>query len=265
VSSSAWVRSDPILLERIVINLVSNAVRYTASGSVVVGCRRRGDTVRIEVWDSGRGIPEDQRRNIFGEFYRLAGDNTQGGLGLGLAIVDRLCTLLNHSIQLASTVNKGSRFSVVVPMAPARAQIPEPQPAHVAIDAIRGKLVLVIDDDALVLDSMGGLLRNWGCRVVAAATPDEAVADLAPEERPDLIICDYRLAHGRSGILAIADIRKALGTPIPAFLISGDTAPECLREARESGHHLLHKPLREMALRAMINRLLRSSSVAGAA
>jgi len=265
VSSSAWVRSDPILLERIVLNLVSNAVRYTTSGSVVVGCRRRGDTVHIEVWDSGPGIPEDQRRNIFGEFYRLAGGKAQGGLGLGLAIVDRLCTLLGHSVQLVSTLGEGSRFSVVVPVAAARGQIAEPQPAEVAFDATRGKLVLVIDDDALALDSMGGLLRNWGCRVVAAATPDEALADLAPEERPDLIICDYHLAHGRSGIAAVAHIRKAFGAPIPAFLISGDTAPECLHEARESGHHLLHKPLGAMALRAMINRLLRSSDVAGAA
>jgi two-component system, sensor histidine kinase len=265
VSSSAWVRSDPILLERIVLNLVSNAVRYTTSGSVVVGCRRRGDTVHIEVWDSGPGIPEDQRRNIFGEFYRLAGDNTYGGLGLGLTIVDRLCNLLGHPIKLVSTVGKGSRFSITVPMTAARAQIAEPQPAQVAIDAIRGKLLVVIDDDALALDSMGGLLRNWGCRVVAAATPDEAVADLGPEKRPDLIICDYRLASGQSGIAAIADLRKAFGAAVPAFLMSGDTAPESLREARESGHHLLHKPLSAMALRAMINRLLKSSGVAGAA
>jgi signal transduction histidine kinase len=265
VSSSAWVRSDPILLERIALNLVSNAVRYTSSGSIVVGCRRRGDAVHIEVWDSGPGIPEDQRRSIFGEFYRLAGGNAQGGLGLGLAIVDRLCTLLGHSVQLVSTVGKGSRFSVVVPMAAARAQITEPQPAQVAIDATRGKLVIVIDDDTLALDGMGGLLRNWGCRVVAAATPDEALADLGPEERPDLIICDYRLASGQSGIAAIANMRKAFGAPVPAFLISGDTAPERLREARESGHHLLHKPLHAIALRAMINRLLRSSGVAGAA
>jgi CheY-like chemotaxis protein len=123
----------------------------------------------------------------------------------------------------------------------------------------------VIDDDALVLDSMGGLLRTWGCRVVAAATPDEVLAGLDQEERPDLIICDYRLANGLSGIAAIANVRKAFGSAVPAFLISGDTAPERLREARESGHHLLHKPLRAMALRAMINRLLKSPSVAGAA
>ncbi len=119
--------------------------------------------MHIEVWDSGPGIPEDQRRNIFGEFYRLAGGNAQGGLGLGLAIVDRLCILLGHPIHLVSTLGEGSRFSVVVPVAAARGQIAEPQPAEVAFDATRGKLVLVIDDDALALDSMGGLLRNWGC------------------------------------------------------------------------------------------------------
>jgi signal transduction histidine kinase len=265
VGSSAWTRSDPILLERIVLNLVSNAVRYTAAGTIVVGCRRRGDSLDIEVWDSGPGIPEDQQRNVFGEFYRLAGGNTHGGLGLGLAIVDRLCNLLGHPIRLVSVVGKGSRFFVTVPIAAARAQIADLPAPPALVDLTRGKRVIVIDDDALVLDSMTGLLRNWGCRVVAAATPDEALVDLGPEEQPDLIICDYRLANGQSGIAAIADLRKVYGASVPAFLMSGDTAPERLREARESGYLLLHKPVRAMALRAMINRLLKSSRVAGAA
>src|SRR5262249_47009172 len=127
IPSSAWIRSDPILLERIILNLVSNAVRYTASGGVVVGCRRRGQHVRIEVWDSDPGVPGDQRRNIFGEFYRLAGGSSQGGLGLGLAIVERLCGLLDHPIELTSTVGKGSRFSVAVLSAPAQAAFVRPQ------------------------------------------------------------------------------------------------------------------------------------------
>ncbi len=266
VSSSAWVRSDMILLERIVLNLVSNAVRYTASGSIVVGCRRRGETVRIEVWDSGPGIPEDHRRNIFGEFYRLAGGNAQGGLGLGLAIVDRLCVLLDHPIELDSTMGKGSRFSVTVPAVVAQARFAEPQAAPApAIDEARGKLVIVIDDDALGLDGMGGMLRDWGCRVVTGATPDAGLAGLSGGERPDLIISDYRLANGQSGIEAIAELRQAFGAAIPAFLMSGDTAPERLREALERGHHLLHKPVHPMALRAMINHLMKSQSVAGAA
>jgi two-component system, sensor histidine kinase len=144
-----------------------------------------------KVWDSGPGIPEDQQRNIFGEFYRLGGVDTQGGLGLGLAIVDRLCNLLGHPIRLVSAVGKGSRFSITVPMAPAREQIAQPQPAQVAIETTRGKLVIVIDDDTLVLDSTCGLLRSWGCRVMAAATPDEVPVYASSEERPDLIICDY--------------------------------------------------------------------------
>src|SRR5712671_4451289 len=216
VSSSAWVRSDPILLERIVLNLVSNAVRYTTSGSVVVGCRRRGDTVHIEVWDSGPGIPEDQRRNIFGEFYRLAGRNTHGGLGLGLAIVDRLCGLLGHPLELTSTVGKGSRFSITVALAVAHATIVEERDTvevhdtpPVVADVSNGKLVVVIDDDPLVLDGMCGVLRTWGCRVVAAPSPDAILAGLARQDVPDLIISDYRLAGGHAGIRAIHDLRES--------------------------------------------------------
>jgi signal transduction histidine kinase/CheY-like chemotaxis protein len=264
--STAWVRSDPILLERILLNLVSNAIRYTAVGGVVVGCRRRGETVRVEVWDSGPGIPEEQRQNIFGEFFSLAGRNTHGGLGLGLAIVDRLCGLLGHPIELASTVGRGSRFSITVPLAASQATFVEvPDTPPMATDASSGKLVVVIDDDPLVLDGMGGLLRNWGCRVVTAASPDAILARLAGQDVPDLIISDYRLADGHSGIKAIDDLRASFGAPIPAFLISGDTAPERLREARESGHYLLHKPVRPMKLRAMLSQLLRNHSVAGAA
>jgi len=148
-------------------------------------------------------------------------------------------------------------------MAASRAQLAEPQPAPIVIDASRGKLVVVIDDDALVLDGMGGLLRNWGCRVVVAATLDGALGALGTD-RPDLIICDYRLANGESGIDAIAELRKACGMLVPAFLMSGDTAPEHLRVARESGHHLLRKPVDPMALRAMVTNLLKSRNVDGA-
>src|SRR5262249_7725711 len=118
----AWVRSDAILLERILLNLISNAVRYTAQGGVVVGCRHRGNYIRIDVCDTGPGIPKDQQKDIFGEFYQLTGPDRHrhGGLGLGLAIVERLCRLLGHSMELNSTVGKGSRFSVLLPTAEAR-------------------------------------------------------------------------------------------------------------------------------------------------
>ena len=264
VPSSAWVRSDPVLLERIVLNLVSNAVRYTAAGGIVVGCRYREDRVRIEVWDSGPGIPPEQQRKIFGEFYRLAdaAKTNQAGLGLGLAIVDRLCALLDHPIELTSTLGKGSCFGVTVPAAAARAAAQakiEPPPQD-AIDVVRGKLVVVIDSDVWVLEGMGGLLRNWGCRVVTATTPEAALTEvkrIGRQARPDLIISDYHLADGQSGITAIAKLREAYGA-VAAFVMSGDTAPERLREARESGHHLLHKPVQPITLRAMVNRFLKS-------
>ncbi len=166
VPSSSWVRSDPILLERILLNLVSNAVRYTTRGGVVVGCRRHGGLLRIEVWDSGAGIPDDQRQNIFAEFCQLAASKTDhhAGLGLGLSIVDRLCRLLEHPIELKSMVGKGSCFAVAVPVAtvPARA-VEVPDSREPRLDAFKGKLIVVIDDDAMVLSSTDGLLRSWGC------------------------------------------------------------------------------------------------------
>src|SRR5262249_9326584 len=220
VSSSAWVHSDVILLERVLLNLVSNAVRYTSSGGIVVGCRKRDQQIHIEVCDTGPGIPEDQQRNIFGEFYRLSKGDTHGGLGLGLAIVDRLCKLLDHPIELTSVVGKGSRFSVVVPAAPAQSEFADPPGVNpIAPGGLRDKLVVVIDDDTLVLDAIGGELRKWGCRVVATDTFDSALRSLEEHGPPDLIISDYRLANNESGIATIARLRAALGTNIPAFLL----------------------------------------------
>ena len=270
VSSGGWVRSDFILLERMLLNLVSNAVRYTARGGVVIGCRRRGPHLRIDVFDTGPGIPENQHRKIFGEFYQLtapAADRRTGlGLGLGLAIVDRLGQLLGHSIELNSRPGRGSRFSISVPLVAERSGAAEApiSPATVA-DPARGKLVVVIDDDPLVLDGMGGILRRWGCKVVSGDTPEAALSNIGAETRePDLIISDYRLANGKTGIEAIEHLRRTLRAEIPAFLISGDTAPERLRDASESGYQLLHKPVPPMRLRAMLNQLLKARDAAGA-
>jgi signal transduction histidine kinase/DNA-binding NarL/FixJ family response regulator len=256
VSNSAWVRSDFILLERILLNLVSNAVRYTQDGGIVVGCRRRAGVLQIEVWDSGIGIPEDQQRNIFGEFHQLSttkGDR-RGGLGLGLAIVDRLCRLLDAPIKLTSKSGTGSRFVIAVPLTTSLSLAE--RPAQSAVDQAMGKSVMVIDDDALVLEGMRGILKSWGCSVVAATSEDTALAALS-ERPPDIIISDYRLEDGKTGFDVIEGIRRAFGTPIPAFLISGDTAPERLREARASGYYLLHKPVLPITLRSVITQLLR--------
>ena len=261
VPCSAWVRSDPILLERILFNLVGNAVRYTARGGVVVGCRRRATQLRIDVCDTGAGIPEDQRQSIFSEFYQLANPapDRKAGLGLGLAIVDRLGRLLGHPVQLQSNPGRGSRFSVSVPLAAElRDTVPLPVALHAA-DLARGKRVMVIDDDVLVLDGMRGILQSWGCRVQTAASGAAALASVADGGgQPDLIISDLRLADGESGIEVIERLREALGAPVPAFVISGDTAPERLREASAGGYHLLQKPVSPMTLRTTLNRLLKS-------
>jgi signal transduction histidine kinase len=267
VASSAWIRSDVILLERILLNLVSNAVRYTVNGSIVVGCRGRGETVRVEVWDSGPGIAEDQGDKIFDEFYQIADaqQNQHGGLGLGLAIVDRLRRLLHHEVELKSIVGKGSCFTVVVPRV-AKAQVIErPRAAEIAADAIRGKLVAVVDDDALALEGMRGLLINWGCRVVTGRSHHAALAELSKlREPPDLIIADYHLSGGKTAVDAIENLRFAFDTPIAALLMSGDVSPERLRSAGASGFRLLHKPVGPMKLRAELNRLLKARPAADA-
>jgi signal transduction histidine kinase/CheY-like chemotaxis protein len=260
VAAGVWVRSDFILLERIVLNLISNAIRYTASGRVLVGCRRHGELLHIEVWDTGRGIPPDQHQHIFSEFYRLANpDHDQSGLGLGLAIVDRLCRLLKHPIAVRSAVDKGSCFSVALPLvrAPAatvsaRAVIPR------RFAATDEKLVVVIDDDPLVLEGMGGLIRSWGCSVVTGNTDSAVLDGLARyDEPPNVIISDYHLRDGKTGIEAIARLRLALTAPIPAFLMSGDTNLDPLREAETNGYPLLHKPVEPAALRAMLTQMLK--------
>jgi PAS domain S-box-containing protein len=259
IASDAWVSSDPILLERIMLNLVSNAVCYTERGGVVVGCRHRGPELRIDVCDTGVGIPADERQRIFGEFYQLSGlrPDRSGGFGLGLAIVDRLGRLLGHRVELESSPGRGSRFSVSVPLAAQPRTAPAPLPE--IADSACGKRVIVIDDDALVLDGMRGILQSWGCQVQTAASGDAALAVLAKDGgSPDLIISDSRLADGESGVETIERLRAAVGAPIPAFVITGDTAPERLREARAAGFLLLHKPVSPMSLRTTLNRLLKA-------
>jgi CheY-like chemotaxis protein len=258
VPTSAWVRSDQILLERIMLNLVSNGIRYTARGGVVVGARRRGDRLRIEVWDTGPGIAESQQQYIFDEFYQIPDPDRdrRGGLGLGLAIVDRFRRLLDHPVALRSRFGKGSCFSIEVPLCAAgprrdaSAAIADPAPAHAAEGT-----VLVVDDDPMVLEAMRGLLASWGYRTLTGGSHEAIVALVADAPQPDLIIADVHLSGGRTGIETIAHVRAAYGADIPAFLVSGDTSPERLQEARARGYTLLHKPVSPMTLRSLVVRL----------
>lgn len=237
------VQSDPALVELILRNLVSNAIRYTDRGGLLVVCRKRGDQAVLEVWDTGIGIEPSQQHEVFREFHQLGNPerDRRKGLGLGLAIVAGLARTLGHDLALASTLQRGSVFRLALPLATAALPVEQVtvEPGKTQMLNVR---VLVIDDEETVRTGMLHLLRDWGCECEAAETIEEALA-LARAHAPDLVISDYRLREQRSGIEAIAALRELLGDALPALLITGDTAPDRLREALASGIPLLHKPV----------------------
>jgi two-component system, sensor histidine kinase len=247
-----------VLMERVLRNLVSNAIRYTDQGRVVIGCRRRGDAVSVQVWDTGRGIPSDQQERVFQEYYQIGNperDRTRG-LGLGLAIVRRLTDILQCRLDLCSEPGRGSCFAVTLPVS--HEMVDETDLADEApAGALTRGLVIVVDDEVAILDAMYALLTKWGHNVVAAASGDAAVARLADVPvRPDLIICDYRLRAAENGIEVIERLRSEYNALIPAMLITGDTAADRLAEAKASGLLLLHKPVSNSKLRAAIANLI---------
>ncbi|MBC7945535.1 MAG: hybrid sensor histidine kinase/response regulator [Burkholderiales bacterium] len=258
--SSAVVRSDPILLGRVLANLVSNAIRYTQKGGVVVGARRSGGQIRIEIWDSGSGIPEEYRDKVFEEFYQLGNPerDRKKGLGLGLAIVRRLLDLLAVNLEFRSEADRGSVFKITVPCGEtASARRFQPGASASALDALRGKFVVVVDDERAVRDGMQALLGQWGCQVLSVGSIDEAIQALAKRsDAPELVLADYRLRGNTTGIDAIRIIQARYGKKIASVLITGDTAPDRLRETRDSGYQLLHKPVRPAKLRALMSHLL---------
>ncbi|MBC7944107.1 MAG: response regulator [Burkholderiales bacterium] len=262
VRCSAWVRSDPVPLERILQNLLSNALRYTSKGGIVLGCRRRRKSLRIEVWDSGRGIPEVRQKDIFQEFVQLdnLGPGGGKGLGLGLAIVERLARLLHHRITLVSRVGVGSRFAVDVPRLspPPAAMSPQQAAAPPARNEdLSGTLIAVIDDQALVRAGMHGLLTAWGYQVVVAGSADEAEAQLQNLREPDALICDYLLHGEETGLQLVTRLREKYGTATtPCILISGDTTPLLGQQAKAAGCRLMHKPVRPATLRTLLDDLL---------
>ena len=259
VVPTVWcVDSDSMLLEQILRNLVANALRYTRTGGVVVGARRRGAAVRIDVVDTGIGIAPADRERIFDEFVQIGAGTCRDsgrGMGLGLAIVRRLCTLLDHPLALLSTAGRGSRFSVTAPRVVLRRRrneaasaFREPGGELVPNASFADRLVAIVDDDPVVVDAMCTLFASWGSRVAGG---DDAPAVLAAigAEVPDLIVADLRLANGRSGIVAIGDLRRAFGHPTPALIVSGDTTDAARDEARAAGIAMLAKPVVAIALR----------------
>jgi Na+/proline symporter/signal transduction histidine kinase/ActR/RegA family two-component response regulator len=255
VTSRLGVRSDPALLRRILQNFLANAMRYTVQGRVLVGCRRRGAALRIDVWDTGPGIPEESFADIFQEFHRLEPKPETGqGLGLGLAIVDRIARMLDHPVTVRSRLGRGSCFSVTVPIAaltPEAAAAPLPRRRR----GFGGALVLCIDNDATILEGMEALLGGWQCEVIGAAGVDAALSRLSGRT-PDAAIIDYRLDEGVTGLVAIDQLFAQFGRAIPCVVITADHT-DAVRQAVEGrGCQILYKPVRPAALRALLGGLV---------
>ena len=250
------VVSDRLLLERILRNLISNAIRYTESGGVLLSARIRGDKVLLQVWDTGIGIPQESKDEVFIEFQQLHNanrDRTQG-LGLGLAIVRRLCKLLDHPLTLRSQQGKGSVFSVSIPKGDANLMMSANTDTIIHSWDLSGRFILVIDDEHDILDAMQTLLSRWGCDVVAAESLEDAIEVLNKNKVvPDLILSDLRLRNEMTGIEAINSLKKQFGASIGGILITGETSPEQIKLAKESGYEVLQKPVKPMLLRAVIH------------
>jgi two-component system CheB/CheR fusion protein len=263
VDCAAWVRTDPELLHLILHNVLSNAIDHTPRGVILVGCRRRGADIRIQVCDTGGGIPESDLPFVFEEFYQANNPNRdrRKGLGLGLAIVKRLARLLGHPIGLRSTAGRGTMFEIMVPAAaagaPARAAAeagatvakPEPEPL--------GRTIVLIEDDPDVLEAIRLVLETAGHAVVAAPGLAGALDALrALDQAPDAILADYRLESGATGSEAIRRLRQEFGPGIPGILLTGDTSPDRLREAENNGFRLLHKPVGPQELQQVVESML---------
>ncbi len=258
------VRSDRTLLRRILQNILSNALRYTRSGGVLVGTRHRGDTIRIDVADTGCGIPDDQREAVFEEFHRgtstLADAGLAGGLGLGLAIVRRMAAALGHPVTFSSKVGRGTIFHIDVPIgmgasaeqAASLADLERPRGY-----GLFGTKVLLVENDLDVLGAMTSLLERWQCHVRTATSTDDAL-DLLGDTAwvPDIVIADQHLDGGDLGTATIAEVRDYLGRPVPALIVTADGSEPVAKAARAAGIELMRKPLKPAQLRALLAHLL---------
>ncbi len=260
IGCSALVRSDIQLLARILRNLLSNAIRYTYSGRVVLGCRRHHQCLTIEVWDSGMGIAEHRLEEIFQEFKRgdVQRPDQDRGLGLGLAIVEKIAGILGHPIHVRSWPGRGSMFSVEVPLS---ATAPKPQPAlqmsEPMLERLRGARIWVLDNDATICAGMRTLLEGWGCRVVTALSEEDLARQVDNfHAEADLLIADYHLDNDRNGVDAVARINARRASPLPAMMITANYSNELKQQIRELGHTLMHKPVRPMKLKTAMSHLL---------
>ena len=252
-ASSLSVRSDRRLLRRVLQNLISNAIKYTEQGRVVLGCRRRrGRRLEVQICDTGPGIPKQHHKLIFKEFQRLSGNSIDThGLGLGLSIVERIGRMLNHRIKLNSRPRSGSIFSVTLPVAKPRALRRTPH-KRVGVNRVSGCMVLCVDNEPAILEGLETLLSGWDCSVLKAIGTKDAIAQIRTSSRvPEIILADYHL-DDETGIQTIEAIRAELGFDVPAVMITADRSPKVQDLIRDGGFQLLRKPLRPAALRAVI-------------
>ncbi|MBK1685783.1 hybrid sensor histidine kinase/response regulator [Rhodoferax fermentans] len=266
--SPIWVHSDPVLLHRVLLNLLSNAVQHTHRGCVLVSCRPGSGhgQARIEVWDSGIGIASEYHEKIFQEFFQISNPerDRHKGLGLGLSLVQRACLLLNHPVTLRSQPGCGTRFCVQVPMVPAPAVVaPVAVPMDPPGSELAGLRVLLIEDDALGGVALAGLLRSWGCQVTSAVDVPTACALVSRSQPPAFVLSDYRLPGVYNGIDAICLLRQTLGADLPACVISGDTETSVRQQVQSAGLVLLQKPVRPAKLRNLLRHAVQGSAMVG--
>ncbi|MFG6176562.1 NahK/ErcS family hybrid sensor histidine kinase/response regulator [Halomonas sp. THAF12] len=265
VSTGQWVDSDAQMLRRIVQNFLSNAIRYTQEGRVLLGCRRHGERLSIEVWDSGPGIPEAKQAEIFQEFRRLdqasRHKESEKGLGLGLSIADRMSRVLDHPIRVRSWEGVGTMFAVSVPVVAAREQerAEESRPRR-AGNKLSGKRILCIDNESLILEGMKAMLSGWGCEVFTATSIGGAKSVLRHlDEDPDAILADYHLDNEVTGLMAMEALGERLQGAVPGIVITADRTEEVAETIKRAGYQLLLKPVRPAALRALLTRTLQAS------
>lgn len=251
VDCGLTVRSDPHLLRRILQNLLSNALRYTPKGRILLGCRRRGGSLRIEVWDTGVGIADSDHKRIFEEFQRLA-PGADKGLGLGLAIVERISRLLGHTVDLRSRQGRGSCFAVTVPRAHGRGASLQRKPIDAAAQVTERPLtILCLDNDTTILEGLTALLAAWGHRAVVASDAAAAM-QAAATCRPDVVLLDYHLDGISSGLDFLDDLRQTTGGDVRALVVTGDRSEQVRKEARARGCEILQKPVKPAALRRFL-------------
>ncbi len=270
VSSSAVLRTDILLLGRVLRNFISNAMKYTSNGKVLLGCRRKDKVLSIEVWDTGTGIPNDELKNIFKEFRQLpnADKSVEKGLGLGLAIVKRVAHILDANVSVKSAANKGSVFSIEVPYGNSSVAKKNSINPHYfrPNDNFQTKSILLIEDNKPSLDALTSTLESWGCDITGTTSFDDVKSNVSKSNNfnPDLIIADYHLDKDTNGIEVLKYLKKNCKISSPALIVTSDQSAKVRKHVEANGYYIMYKPIKPAKLRAFLNHTLSDRAAIGA-